>query len=141
MKHMPILSFQRRAAKQLDPDLVIRAERELHFMRLRRRRLPSRRLSDADWAILLELYVAEAQRRYLSIKQLEDASQVPQTTLLRYLDNLERNGLACRSPSDEDGRVTLVKATHTGIERIASILGEVASAEQSNGSRNSSGER
>jgi DNA-binding MarR family transcriptional regulator len=132
VKHGVIVPLAGRDAEAgpLAPELVERAARELAFLQIRRRRLPSRRLSDAQWAILLDLYVAQSARRRVYTGDLAGASGVPVTTLLRYLEDLERRQMIVRTPAEHDRRVTLVTATERGLARIASILSEVAQAEQ-----------
>lgn len=121
MKHEPIRSIVR---DPHEPVLLERAERELAFLRLRRRRLPSRRLSDAHWAILLDLYVANAQKRRVLTKDLVDDAGVAGATLLRYLDTLESIGLIRRVQHAHDARATCIEPTTRGLDRIASILSE-----------------
>ena len=129
MKHAPIVDLTACATGPLAANLVDIAERELGFLHLRRKRLPVPRLSDAHWAILLDLYVARAHRRQLFTKDLAAAAGVGITTLLRYLDALEERELIARAPFDQDHRFTCVSATEKGLSRIAAILADEAALE------------
>lgn len=127
MKHSPIVQFQRAASpnpEPLDPALVERARHELAFTALRRRRLPSRRVGDLDWLMLLELFVAHAEDRRVATKDI--GCEGPLTTRLRYLDHLEREGMVTRSVSEADARATLVSLTEPGVARIAAILADAS---------------
>ncbi len=130
MKHTPILADNgAKPHRAFDRSLVERANRELAFLRLRRRRLPSARLSDAHWAILLQLYVAHASNHRSLTKEVEAIANVPNATLLRYLTALEDEGLITRSECEDDRRVTFVDATEKGVARIVAILAEARIAE------------
>jgi DNA-binding MarR family transcriptional regulator len=132
MKHDVIVPLTVRDTQSgpLAPALVERASRELAFLQIRRRRFPSRRLSDAEWSILLDLYVAHAEGRRVSTGDLTHTSGVPITTLLRYLTELEQRQMIVRAQAEHDRRITYVTATEHGLSRIAAVLSEVASAEQ-----------
>jgi hypothetical protein len=127
MKYSPIVQFQRAAvpsAEVLDPALVERARHELAFTALRRRKLPTLRVADLDWLMLLELVVAHAEGRELATKDI--GREAPLTTRLRYLDHLERERMIIRSVSEADARVTLVDLTAGGAAQIAEILADAS---------------
>lgn len=112
--------------------LIRQAQRELAFLHLRRTRLPSQRMSDAHWSILLDLYVSHAAHRTVLTKDLEASSGVSASTLLRYLGALEERGMISRTPHEHDARATCVRPTAKGLERIASILREASTIEPQN---------
>lgn len=69
------------------------------------------------WVMLVELYANE-RKRPLSISDITLASGAPQTSALRHLQTLERNGYVQRQKSTDDGRRYYVHLTRLGIERI-----------------------
>lgn len=75
-------------------------------------------------------YQIVAEWCQLTTGDVAGASGVPATKPLRYVDELEARGVITRTPSEADCRSTLVAATERGLARIATILAEVASAEQ-----------
>ncbi len=66
------------------------------------------------WDILLDLFIASADERPISVTSACLASGVPLTTALRCLDNLVRQGLVVRSPDMQDRRRAIVSLTPKG---------------------------
>lgn len=97
---------------------------ELELLHVRRRRMPDGRKSDARWSILLDLYVAAASGEAIQTGQLGLIAGVGGTTLIRYLEDLEKDGLITRTVNERDNRVTLVEATDKGRSCIEAILDE-----------------
>lgn len=91
----------------------------------RRRILPATAvLSDIEWAILLELFVADGRGTILQTKSLTLAAGVAPTTVLRYLELLEGKGLIHRAPCPSDGRSTLVAITREGRRTVGAVFSE-----------------
>ncbi len=97
---------QRRRGVDDDVKLVARA-RALY--RERRRRDATMDMTNAlfgepSWDILLDLFVAEGSGKTVSVSSACLASTIPQSTALRYIGLLERQGLVQRTPDPRDGR-------------------------------------
>ena len=78
--------------------------------------------SDPAWDMLLDLAVAEATNRPISVTSLCIASGVPTTTALRRIDDLKDAGLLDRVPDPGDRRRILVRLTGTGRERMEAFV-------------------
>lgn len=62
-----------------------------------------------------------AQRPRWRMSELADALRVDPSTATRAVQRLERDGLAARTPGDDDGRVVIVAITTAGTERHAEV--------------------
>lgn len=116
------------AAEMLSPHLRARAKlirRLMAFRRIRDQALPELVGADANWVILVELYLAAMEQRRESISSLCVASGAPSTTALRYIKSLTDNGMVTREPDPEDGRRVFVSMAPLGIERMAALFNEL----------------
>lgn len=66
------------------------------------------------WDILLDLYVALAHQKPVSVSSACIGSAAPPTTGLRWLGILAEEGLVVREPDPEDQRRVLVRLTEKG---------------------------
>ncbi|MFG1345157.1 response regulator [Xanthobacter autotrophicus DSM 431] len=78
--------------------------------------------SDPAWEMMLDLAVAEASARPISVTSLCIASGAPTTTALRRIDDLEGAGLLARQPDPRDRRRILVTLTDLGRERMEAFV-------------------
>lgn len=78
--------------------------------------------SDPAWDMMLDLAVAEASNRPISVTSLCIASGSPTTTALRRIDDLKDAGLIDRVPDDRDRRRVLVHLTDLGRERMEAFV-------------------
>lgn len=78
--------------------------------------------SDPAWDMLLDLAVAEATNRPISVTSLCIASGVPTTTALRRIDDLKEAGLLDRVPDPGDRRRILVRLTSMGRDRMEAFV-------------------
>lgn len=78
--------------------------------------------SDPAWEMMLDLAVAEASARLISVTSLCIASGAPTTTALRRIDDLEAAGLLARHPDARDRRRILVSLTDLGRERMEAFV-------------------
>ncbi|MBY0521374.1 MAG: winged helix DNA-binding protein [Sphingomonas sp.] len=74
------------------------------------------------WDILLELHSAQTTGRDTSITSACFASNVPNTTALRYLGNLEAHGLIVRRGDPGDRRRSVVSLSDTTSEMMQDWL-------------------
>lgn len=78
------------------------------------------------WDLLLDLYIASHDRKVVSVTAACAASAVPVTTALRWLGQLERQGLVDRSPDPNDRRRMLVSLTPKAVTLMEGYLGQIA---------------
>jgi len=78
--------------------------------------------SDPAWEMMLDLAVAEASQRPISVTSLCIASGAPTTTALRRIDDLEAAGLVTRVPDACDRRRIIVHLTDLGRERMEAFV-------------------
>ncbi|MDI4665820.1 response regulator [Xanthobacter autotrophicus] len=78
--------------------------------------------SDPAWEMMLDLAMAEASRRPISVTSLCIASGAPTTTALRRIDDLEAAGLVTRVPDVGDRRRILVHLSELGRERMEAFV-------------------
>lgn len=103
-------------------DVFALAAAELEILHRRRERVPSDRLSDQQWGILLELFVAHEAGRPMQTTALRLAAGAPHSTLVRLLDGLAARGLVERERSAPDRRVTLVRPTEQARLMVAAVF-------------------
>lgn len=83
--------------------------------------------SDPAWEMMLDLAVAEASGRPISVTSLCIASGAPTTTALRRIDDLKDAGLIDRTPDPRDKRRILVQLTQPGRDRMEAFVQRQAS--------------
>lgn len=104
-------------------DLVFaRATAELAVLHQRRRRLCRDHITDPQWAILLQLFVATKSGQQVPTNALRDAAGTSKATLLRLLTGLAMRGLIERRPSSSDKRVTSIHLTSAARELVVRVL-------------------
>lgn len=101
-----------------------------HFHRTRRAGnaiFGKRVISDPQYDMLLELFVAHHEGRAVLTKDLCRAGGVPATTALRYIDKLEAGGFLRRELDSTDTRRSLVVATEKAIRCTTELMAEFRS--------------
>jgi DNA-binding MarR family transcriptional regulator len=78
--------------------------------------------ADPAWDMLLELYVAQLSQRRMTVSRLSEASGVPSTTALRWIETLVRHGLADRRNDPLDGRRVYISLSAEGCRAIQDYL-------------------
>ncbi len=73
---------------------------------------------EPTWDILLDLYLAAAKGRPVSVSSACIGSGAPQTTAIRHLALLESAGLVIRSPNPMDNRAGIVTLTDEAVRRV-----------------------
>jgi DNA-binding MarR family transcriptional regulator len=71
------------------------------------------RFGEPSWDMILELYLSACEGQSVDVTSLCRACGVPQTTALRHLDMLERQGLVRREADIADGRRIFVRQCET----------------------------
>jgi len=92
---------------------------------LRSRLFDSYIVNASSWPLLVELFAAHLNETKMRTKELCAMSSLPQTTTLRYLDNLEKLDLVYREADQTDQRVTLVSLTELGASWIRKYYSSV----------------
>jgi DNA-binding transcriptional ArsR family regulator len=97
--------------------------RQLYRQRRRREQYFSAGLfGEPGWDLLLDLYIARCEGKRRSTKSACIGSGVAQTTALRWLDRLEKEGLIVRWHDVHDERQTLVALTDEAFARMTAHL-------------------
>ena len=76
---------------------------------------PQHLFADPAWDMLLELYAAELAQLRLSTSTLCGAATVPQTTALRWINTLEKEGLVSRRSDPTDRRRFFIRLSSEGV--------------------------
>lgn len=92
--------------------------------------------ADPAWDLLLDLYVATVEDRPLAVGDACVGARVPQTTALRWIDQLERLGKVKRTADPSDRRRTLVSLTDTQLSLMDRFFRSAADAVGSVGGDN-----
>jgi hypothetical protein len=113
----------KRFAQNDPPPLLKAAAAEVLAMRRRRERLLPPELADGPaWVMLLSAYVSP--NSVMMTKELLAAAPVPQTTAMRWLQLLEREGFVQKTehPSRCDNRATFYRLTVSGCISLEQAL-------------------
>jgi DNA-binding MarR family transcriptional regulator len=106
-------------------DLLLETARALYReRRLRARHFPGSLFAEPTWDMLLDLYIADGERRQITVKSVCIAANVPTTTALRHLRWLQE-GLVERLSHPRDARSTHVRLTAIAIVAMAGYLDEI----------------
>lgn len=100
--------------------------RTIHRTRLLGNKLMGKRvMSDPKFEMLLELFIAKHEGRRDSVSDLCLSADVPQTTGLRHIDKLERDGFLRRYPDNHDRRRWWVEPTDLAIKGVSAYMDEL----------------
>lgn len=94
--------------------------------RLREQVFPKQLFADPAWDMLLDLYGSYIAQHRVSVSSLCIAAEVPATTALRWIANLEEADLLTRARDPHDGRRVFVSLKETavkGMERMFDTVG------------------
>jgi DNA-binding transcriptional ArsR family regulator len=92
--------------------------------------LSSSLFAEPGWEMLLELFASAVEQKRVTIGELCIASNVPQTTALRWIDVLLREGLATRRPDPLDGRRIHMEITPSAYRAMQDYAEQLSSAFQ-----------
>jgi DNA-binding MarR family transcriptional regulator len=98
------------------------ARRRYKQRRIRDRFLGGHLFREPAWDILLDLYVAEAEGKQISISSACGAAGLPTATGLRWLAKLEKEELIERIPAGSDGRTVYVSLTAEARAKMTGLL-------------------
>lgn len=87
-------------------------------------------INDSSWPIVLDLFEAQLRAEKVRTTQLCSSSGLPQTTVLRYLDHLEKFSVITRERDPEDHRVTLVTLSPAGTLWMKQYYAKLITIEQ-----------
>lgn len=100
--------------------------RRIYAARERRRNfLSGDILGEPAWDILLALYCANGAGHRLTVSNICDASGVPPTTALRWLDTLMERGFTRRLKNPLDRRIVFIELEPEGQARLQSYLWDI----------------
>ena len=122
-------------AREARPIVHIRAQAErpvtavlvrsiLRARRLREAAVGPGLFTDAAWDMLLDLLAARLEGAKVTVGDLRLATQVPQTTALRWIKVLETRNLVIRSSDPDDLRRVHVALTEDAAATMTAILSE-----------------
>ena len=108
-------------------DTLLACARRLYDQRRRRTALVGSPdlFGEPAWDILLDLYIACALGKPVSVSSACIASAAPPTTGLRWLSILQDEGLVQREKDPQDQRRINVRLTNGGIEKMEAYLREL----------------
>jgi DNA-binding MarR family transcriptional regulator len=89
-------------------------EYELGARSLRSHMFDPHVINDSSWTLVQDLFAAHLKGVKMRTKELCATSGLPQTTVLRYLDHLEKLDMVRRETDPDDSRVTLIVMTDWG---------------------------
>ena len=81
------------------------------------------------WDVMLILYIERKEQSY-TIARLTERAGAPATTVLRWLDHMEREGLVRRLEHPTDARALFVELTDYGEQMMDSYFSETLTAER-----------
>lgn len=85
-----------------------------------------RHCANPIWDMLMELYIAERERRIVYLWSLCSFANVPFSTACRKVTEMEENGLVRRNTAHRDRRGVVVTLTKNGEGLIESLLDRLA---------------
>jgi DNA-binding MarR family transcriptional regulator len=93
--------------------------------------------ADPAWDMLLALFASAERGEALPVTRLCAAAGVPQTTALRWLEQLEQGRLIARAADTADARRTLITLAPAAREKMRTLLLRTAAALTGAGEANS----
>jgi DNA-binding MarR family transcriptional regulator len=105
-------------------NLAMKAREIYQHRRRRNQFIPAQFLGEPSWDMMLELFMQFAGGAKVSTTSLCIASDVPSSTALRHIAQLEEAGLVKRSTSEFDKRVTFIELTDQGVLAVGRYLEE-----------------
>ncbi len=120
---LTVLQSKRHAGDDIEHESV--KARRLYAERRRRGKHFDRTdaiFAEPAWDILLDLFIAYENGKSQSVSTTCIGACVPQTTGLRWIAVLEREGLVHSWTGERDGRYRMIGLTPSGVERMVRYL-------------------
>lgn len=111
-----------------DPDMLAFARRMINERYRRFQYFDGHLFSDPAWDIMLELFVAEIEMREVPVTNLCFTSNVPDTTVLRWIKTLCHEELVVRHKDKVDKRRVLVQLTRPAADAMRRYVEEQMAA-------------
>jgi hypothetical protein len=107
-------------------NLLLETARALYReRRLRARYFAGSLFAEPTWDMLLDLFIADCERRRVTVKSVCIGASVPTTTAMRHLRWLHEQGLVERLSHPRDARSTHVRLTAEAITAMENYLAEI----------------
>ncbi len=105
-------------------DLIDRAEKYLHWGRLKSRSLDTGNglFADSCWIMCLDIYVCDLKDERVTVSAIAHSSGIPMTTAMRYINVMAEQGLIVKTPNPADNRMVFVSASDDCRNKIEALL-------------------
>ncbi|MEO9469160.1 MAG: hypothetical protein ABJD75_05915 [Parasphingorhabdus sp.] len=94
----------------------------LNLRQVKNSSFPSQLFSTNAWDILLELYAAHLASKKLSMSAIGQATNISETTMLRYFDILMKHGFIYREDDAASAEKSHVQLTKSAISKLNHVL-------------------
>lgn len=113
---------------QADRRMFLRLARKTYWLRRQRAAIfgCAEMFGEPAWDILLDLYIASAEGKQVSVSSACIGSACPPTTGLRWLAILTEQGFVVRENDSSDNRRIMVRMTDKGVAAMERFLASVA---------------
>jgi len=118
-----------------DDVITILLDYELGARALRYEMFDPSVVNDSGWLLVQDLFAAYLKGERMRTKELCVTSGLPQTTVLRYLDHLEKLEFVRRENDPDDSRVTPISMTDWGAYWMREYYSQVFASEKRSAAR------
>lgn len=98
----------------------------IRFRQERAKHYPELKFADPAWDIMLDVFVAAARGKHLSVGDLAVGSDLPTSTALRWSDYLVKQGVVDNVDDPNDKRRKLMSMNPAQLSRISALLFKMA---------------
>lgn len=110
------------SAKPSAEAMLTLAGRIAEIRSARKELLPTGKIGEPGWDMILALYLATARGHKLTVSNLCDASDAPPTTALRWLDRLLELKMVSRRKHQTDARIVYIELEPEASQSVESFL-------------------
>lgn len=105
-------------------DLIDRAEKYLHWGRLRSQTLDTGNglFADACWNMCLDIYICGLKDERVTVSAIAHSSGIPMTTAMRYINVMVDQNLIEKKPNPADNRMIFVSVSPDCMKKIEKLL-------------------